>query len=120
MSARLSVIFAALIVAAFWGTVIVAVATHRYSRHVEQLRNALFVNKRYCLKRHVYYAAKHSSDTTVYDCETNPCICTHNEKNYEAGQAVRLMGPQFGIDGRLPGFKVMKKNYTTSTSQPIR
>lgn len=47
------------------------------------------------------YAAKHSSDTTVYDCETNPVYCTHNEKNYEAGQAVRLMGPQFGIDGRL-------------------
>ena len=47
------------------------------------------------------YAAKHSSDTTVYDCETNPEYCTHNEKNYEAGQAVRLMGPQFGIDGRL-------------------
>ena len=47
------------------------------------------------------YAAKHSSDTTVYDCETNPVYCTHNEKNYEAGQSVRLMGPQFGIDGRL-------------------
>lgn len=47
------------------------------------------------------YAAKHSSDTTVYDCETNPVYCTYNEKNYEAGQAVRLMGPQFGIDGRL-------------------
>lgn len=47
------------------------------------------------------YAAKHSSDTTVYDCETNPVYCTHNEKNYEAGQAIRLMGPQFGIDGRL-------------------
>lgn len=47
------------------------------------------------------YAAKHSSDTTVYDCETNPVYCTHNEKNYEAGQAVRLMGPQFGTDGRL-------------------
>lgn len=47
------------------------------------------------------YAAKHSSDTTVYDCETNPVYCTHNEKNYEAGQAVRLMGPQFGIGGRL-------------------
>lgn len=26
------------------------------------------------------YAAKHSSDTTVYDCETNPVYCTHNEK----------------------------------------
>lgn len=47
------------------------------------------------------YATKHSSDTTVYDCETNPVYCTHNEKNYEAGQAVRLMGPQFGTDGRL-------------------
>lgn len=49
----------------------------------------------------ISYAAKHSSDTTVYDCETNPVYCTHNEKNYEAGQAVRLMGPQFGTDGRL-------------------
>ena len=55
------------------------------------------------------YAAKHSSDTTVYDCETNPVYCTHNEKNYEAGQAVRLMGPQFGIDGRLSRIRGYEK-----------
>lgn len=47
------------------------------------------------------YAAKHSNDTDVYDCDTNPVYCQNNEKNYEAGQAVLLVGPQFGDNGRL-------------------
>lgn len=47
------------------------------------------------------YAAKHSSDTDVYDCDTNPVYCQNNDKNYEAGQAVLLVGPQFGETGRL-------------------
>lgn len=47
------------------------------------------------------YAAKHSSDTDVYDCGTNPVYCQINDKNYEAGQAVRLVDPRFGNNGRL-------------------
>lgn len=47
------------------------------------------------------YAAKHSSDTDIYDCDTNPVYCQINDKNYEAGQAVLLVGPQFGENGRL-------------------
>lgn len=47
------------------------------------------------------YAAKHSNDTDVYDCDTNPVYCQNNDKNYEAGQAVLLVGPQFGDNGRL-------------------
>lgn len=47
------------------------------------------------------YAAKHSNDTDVYDCDTNPVYCQNNDKNYEAGQAVLLVGPQFGENGRL-------------------
>lgn len=47
------------------------------------------------------YAAKHSSDTDVYDCDTNPVYCQNNDKNYEAGQAVRLVDPRFGNSGRL-------------------
>lgn len=47
------------------------------------------------------YAAKHSSDTDVYDCETNPVYCQENKKNYDAGQAVRLVDPRFGESGRL-------------------
>lgn len=49
----------------------------------------------------ISYAAKHSNDTDVYDCDTNPVYCQNNDKNYEAGQAVLLIGPQFGENGRL-------------------
>lgn len=49
----------------------------------------------------ISYAAKHSNDTDVYDCDTNPVYCQNNDKNYEAGQAVLLVGPQFGENGRL-------------------
>lgn len=47
------------------------------------------------------YAAKNSSDTDVYTCETNPVYCTVNDKNYNAGQAVLLVDPRFGLNGRL-------------------
>lgn len=49
----------------------------------------------------ISYAAKHSNDTDVYDCDTNPVYCQNNDKNYEAGQSVLLVGPQFGENGRL-------------------
>ncbi|WP_418409347.1 hypothetical protein [Alistipes sp.] len=47
------------------------------------------------------YAAKHSSDTDVYDCDTNPVYCQENDKNYNAGQAVRLVDARFGANGRI-------------------
>lgn len=53
------------------------------------------------LKAGESYAAKHSSDTDVYDCETNPVYCQENKKNYDAGQAVSLVDPRFGESGRL-------------------
>lgn len=53
------------------------------------------------LKAGKAYAAKNSSDTDVYTCETNPVYCTVNKKNYDAGQAVLLVDPRFGLDGRL-------------------
>lgn len=53
------------------------------------------------LKAGESYAAKHSSDTDVYDCETNPVYCQENKKNYDAGQAVHLVDPRFGESGRL-------------------
>ena len=46
------------------------------------------------------YAEKHSGDTNVYDCPTNPVYCTENEKNYDAGQVVILQDARFGQDGR--------------------
>ena len=59
------------------------------------------------------WAIKNSSDTNVYDCPTNPVYCQLNDKNYEAGQKVLLVGSNFGIDGRqsrIQGFE--KKLYT--------
>lgn len=53
------------------------------------------------LKAGESYAAKHSSDTDVYDCETNPVYCQENKKNYDAGQVVCLVDPRFGESGRL-------------------
>ncbi len=38
------------------------------------------------------YAAKHSSDTTVYDCETNPVYCTHNEKKLRSRTGCTING----------------------------
>lgn len=46
------------------------------------------------------YAQKHSGDTNVYDCPTNPVYCAANEKNYDAGQVVILQDIRFGPDGR--------------------
>lgn len=47
------------------------------------------------------WAAKNSSDTDVYPCPTNPVYCQENDKNYDVGQKVLLIGPRFGEQGRL-------------------
>lgn len=52
------------------------------------------------LKAGKEWAIKNSSDTNVYDCQTNPVYCFHNDKNYDLGQKVRLVGLQFGETGR--------------------
>lgn len=72
------------------------------------------------LKAGESYAAKHSSDTDVYDCETNPVYCQENKKNYDAGQAVRLVDPRFGESGRLSRIQGYEKNYITNISPHIR
>mgnify|MGYP002290787472 CR=1 FL=1 len=46
------------------------------------------------------YAEKHSGDTNVYDCPTNPIYCSANDKNYDAGQIVILQDARFGPNGR--------------------
>lgn len=46
------------------------------------------------------YAEKHSGDTNVYDCPTNPVYCAANDKSYDAGQVVILQDARFGTDGR--------------------
>ncbi len=52
------------------------------------------------LKAGKEWAIKNSSDTNVYDCQTNPVYCFNNDKNYDLGQKVRLVGSQFGETGR--------------------
>lgn len=47
------------------------------------------------------WAAKNSTDTSVYDCPTNPVYCHLRDKNYELGQKVLLVGPQFEGGNRL-------------------
>lgn len=47
------------------------------------------------------WAAKNSSDTDIYPCPTNPVYCQENDKNYDVGQKVLLVGPRFGEQGRL-------------------
>lgn len=46
------------------------------------------------------WAKKKSQDTSVYDCPTNPVFCQENEKNYDLGQKVKLVGDRFGVSGR--------------------
>lgn len=41
-----------------------------------------------------------SHDTNIYECETNAPYCTKNDKNFAVGQKVRLVGLQFGEEGR--------------------
>lgn len=58
------------------------------------------------------WAAKNSMDTSVYDCPTNPVYCHLHDKNYDLGQKVLLVGPQFGErdrSSRIQGYE--KKLY---------
>ena len=55
------------------------------------------------------WAMKKSSDTNVYDCPTNPVYCRENDKNYDIGQVVRLVGMQFGNIGRLSRIQSYEK-----------
>lgn len=55
------------------------------------------------------WAMKKSSDTNVYDCPTNPVYCRENDKNYDIGQVVRLVGMQFGNVGRLSRIQSYEK-----------
>lgn len=53
-----------------------------------------------------------SRDTNVYDCPTDPVFCQNNNKSFDIGQRVRLIGDAFGSNGRtsrIQGFE--KKLY---------
>lgn len=52
------------------------------------------------LKAGKAWARKNSMDTSIYECPTNPVYCQLNEKNYDLGQKVRLVGDRFGDSGR--------------------
>lgn len=43
---------------------------------------------------------QYSRDTNVYDCPTNPVYCQINDKSFELGQRVKLIGDAFGDNGR--------------------
>lgn len=54
------------------------------------------------------WAKKKSSDTSVYDCPTNPVYCSDHDKNYDAGQKVLLVDPRFeggSRESRIQGFE---------------
>lgn len=55
------------------------------------------------------WALKNSSDTTVYDCPTNPVYCTRHDKNYDLGQKVLLVDARFGDSGRLSRIQAYEK-----------
>lgn len=61
------------------------------------------------LKAGLSYAKEHSTDTTVYDCPTNPVYCTENDKNYDLGQRVLLDDERFGPDGRASRIQAYEK-----------
>ncbi|MCH5331497.1 MAG: hypothetical protein J1E33_03710 [Alistipes sp.] len=61
------------------------------------------------LKVGLSYAKEHSTDTTVYDCPTNPVYCTENDKNYDLGQRVLLDDERFGPDGRTSRIQAYEK-----------
>lgn len=60
------------------------------------------------LKAGKEWATKNSSDTNIYDCQTNPVYCHHHNKNYDLGQKVLLVDQRFGANGRtsrIQGFE---------------
>lgn len=56
------------------------------------------------------YVRKNSSDTNVYNCDTNPVYCKVNGKNYDLGQNVQLVGAAFGKIGRLSRIQGYEKS----------
>ena len=55
------------------------------------------------------WAQKNSSDTSVYECSTNPVYCQINDKNYDLGQKVKLIGDRFGSIGRSSRIQAYEK-----------
>lgn len=53
------------------------------------------------LSKGVAKVKEYSTDTNVYDCETNAVYCTNNNINYALGTKVKLLGGAFGESGRL-------------------
>lgn len=60
------------------------------------------------LKTGQAWAQKKSKDASVYDCPTNPVYCQLNEKNYDLGQKIKLIGDRFGI-GRSSRIQAYEK-----------
>ena len=56
------------------------------------------------------YVTKNSSDTNVYNCDTNPVYCEENSKNYDLGQNVTLVGATFGKNGRTSRIQGYEKS----------
>lgn len=63
------------------------------NERIEEAENEL-------LEKGKSYAKEHSTDTEIYDCPTDPVYCQENNKNFELGQKVLLIGEQFGTLGR--------------------
>lgn len=61
------------------------------------------------LKHGKTWAKKNSSDTNVYECPTNPVYCQVNDKNYDLGQKVKLVGDRFGSIGRSSRIQAYEK-----------
>ena len=53
------------------------------------------------LTKGVEHVAKHSANTSIYRCQTNGVYCSLNNKDYDIGQRVKLVGSDFGEDGRV-------------------
>lgn len=56
------------------------------------------------------YVTKNSSDTNVYNCDTNPVYCEENSINYDLGQNVQLVGAAFGKNGRTSRIQGYEKS----------
>lgn len=56
----------------------------------------------------VALAKEYYADTNVYDCQVDPVYCINNKIDFALGTKVRLVGAQFGNDGRnsrIQGFE---------------
>ena len=62
--------------------------------------------------------SKYYADTNVYDCPTNPAYCRNNDIDFSLGQKVRLIGAQFGEEGResrIQGYEKLLYDYYQAT-----